>query len=207
MSVCLSVRPFVRPVPSPSPSLSPKKVIETENFAKKSYQIHYKGDKNTSRVVLPPPLLLPRKPLHLWARRSRATYIQHNLEFHHLSRVGPKQLCALAHLGSTREAGTFQYYSKAVVLVYNGTLNLEVLYCLGIMFHKRHSLNSNKQNQMTTFCFKFHIKVGFKFHTNLKINLLQGVLEQRRVFWQIETALLEKAHSARIIYLSQTFGN
>ena len=41
------------------------------------------------------------------ARRSRATYIQHNLEFHHLSRVGPKQLCALAHLGSTREAGTF----------------------------------------------------------------------------------------------------
>ena len=60
MSVRLSVRPFVRPVPSPSPSLSPKKVIETENFAKKSYQIHYKGDKNTSRVVLPlsPPMLL-----------------------------------------------------------------------------------------------------------------------------------------------------
>ena len=57
--VCPSVRPSVRPVPSPSPSLSPKKVIETENFAKKSYQIHYKGDKNTSRVVLPlsPPLL------------------------------------------------------------------------------------------------------------------------------------------------------
>ena len=27
-------------------------------------------------------------------------------EFHHLPRVGPKQLCALAHLGYTREAGT-----------------------------------------------------------------------------------------------------
>ena len=27
-------------------------------------------------------------------------------EFHHLPRVGPKQLCALAHLGCTREAGT-----------------------------------------------------------------------------------------------------
>ena len=26
--------------------------------------------------------------------------------FHHLSSVGPKQLCALAHLGCTREAGT-----------------------------------------------------------------------------------------------------
>ena len=55
----------------------------------------------------PPPLPPPLKSLHFWARRSQATYIQHNLEFHHLSRVGPKQLCALAHLGSTREAGTF----------------------------------------------------------------------------------------------------
>ena len=27
--------------------------------------------------------------------------------FHYLPRVGPKQLCALAHLGSTHEAGTF----------------------------------------------------------------------------------------------------
>ena len=27
--------------------------------------------------------------------------------FHHLPSVGPKQLCALAHLGCTREAGTF----------------------------------------------------------------------------------------------------
>ena len=27
-------------------------------------------------------------------------------EFHYLSRVGPKQLCALAHLGCIRAAGT-----------------------------------------------------------------------------------------------------
>ena len=27
-------------------------------------------------------------------------------EFHHLTRVGQKQLCALAHLGCTRAAGT-----------------------------------------------------------------------------------------------------
>ena len=27
-------------------------------------------------------------------------------EFHHLPRVGPKQLCALAHLGCTRAVGT-----------------------------------------------------------------------------------------------------
>ena len=127
----------------------PKKVTETENFAKQCCQIYFKGDKKmfshtavpgeakpsyvysilklngqSSRITdgqlpctdnhacfccmplpLPPPP--PLKPLHFWARRSQATYIQHNLEFHHLSRVGPKQLCALAHLGSTREAGTF----------------------------------------------------------------------------------------------------
>ena len=29
-------------------------------------------------------------------------------EFHHLPRVSPKQLCALAHLGCTRAAGTSQ---------------------------------------------------------------------------------------------------
>ena len=29
-------------------------------------------------------------------------------EFHHLPRVGPKHLCALAHLGCTRAAGTSQ---------------------------------------------------------------------------------------------------
>ena len=58
MSVCLSV-PHVT-----SLSPSPKKVIETENFAKQSCQIHYKGDKNTSRVMLLlSPSLLPPPPL------------------------------------------------------------------------------------------------------------------------------------------------
>ena len=39
-------------------------------------------------------------------RRSRAAYIKLTLVFHHLPSGGPKQLCALAHLGCTREAGT-----------------------------------------------------------------------------------------------------
>ena len=59
LSVHKSVCPFVCPsCPVLSPSLSPKKVIETENFAKQSCQTHYKGDKNTSIVMLsvPPPL-------------------------------------------------------------------------------------------------------------------------------------------------------
>ena len=102
MCVCPSVR-YV-----PSLSLYHKKVTEAENFAKQSCQMHYKGDKNTLKVML-----LPLKPLHFWARRSRATYMQHNLEFHHLSRFGPKQLCALAHLGSTRKVGTFWYKAKS----------------------------------------------------------------------------------------------
>ena len=32
--------------------------------------------------------------------------------FHHLHSVGPKQLCALAHLGCIREAGTSQFRIK-----------------------------------------------------------------------------------------------
>ena len=100
LSVHMSVRPSVpspsrpRPVPSPSPSRPPKKLLKLKTLLSKV--VRY-----TLGMLLPPPLL------HCWARRSRATYIQHNLEFHHLSRVGPKQLCALAHLESTRAAGTF----------------------------------------------------------------------------------------------------
>ena len=46
MSVCLSVCLSVCPV-CPVPSRPPKKVTETENFAKQSCQIYFKGDKNT----------------------------------------------------------------------------------------------------------------------------------------------------------------
>ena len=34
------------------------------------------------------------------------------LVFQHLPRVGPKQLCVVAHLGCTREADTFYLISK-----------------------------------------------------------------------------------------------
>ena len=42
------------------------------------------------------PKLYETKPSYVYTFKSK----------HHLSRVGPKQLCALAHLGCTREAGT-----------------------------------------------------------------------------------------------------
>ena len=39
-------------------------------------------------------------------RQSRAALIKLTSVFHLFPTVGPKQLCALAHLGCTREAGT-----------------------------------------------------------------------------------------------------
>ena len=112
LSVHMSVCPS-RPRPSPCP---PKKSLKLKTLLSKVVRHTIRVTK-IHPVMLPPLLLSPSppptlllpppKPLHFWARRSRAMYIQHNLEFHHLSRVGPKQLCALAHLGSTREAGTF----------------------------------------------------------------------------------------------------
>ena len=49
--------------------------------------------------------------LRCLARLSQATYTKfqhHTLEFHHLPRVGSKQLTAFAHLECTREADIFQ---------------------------------------------------------------------------------------------------
>ena len=48
MSVCLSVCLFVCPV-CPVPSRPRKKVAETENFAKQSCQIYFKGDKKNTQ--------------------------------------------------------------------------------------------------------------------------------------------------------------
>ena len=39
-------------------------------------------------------------------KRVNGKLLYHTSEFHHLPRVGPKQLCALAHLGCTCAAGT-----------------------------------------------------------------------------------------------------
>ena len=40
------------------------------------------------------------------ATRGKAELCTYNLKKHHLLRVGPKQLCASAHLGCTREGGS-----------------------------------------------------------------------------------------------------
>ena len=47
-----------------------------------------------------------QKPCQIAARRGKAELWIYNLKKHHLPRVGAKQLCASAHLGCTRAAGT-----------------------------------------------------------------------------------------------------
>ena len=47
-----------------------------------------------------------QKPSQTAVGRGEAELRIYNLKKHHLPRVGPKQLCALAHLGSTRATGT-----------------------------------------------------------------------------------------------------
>ena len=46
------------------------------------------------------------KPSQINVRRGEAELRIYNLKKHHLPRVGPKQLCASAHLGCTRAGGT-----------------------------------------------------------------------------------------------------
>ena len=79
-------------------------------------------------------------------RRSRGTYT-HMSEFHHLPRVGPKQLCALAQLGCIHAAGTpsvfyFEGCSETISLValckvtlYEVTLS-EIPLCEGLLYYR-----------------------------------------------------------------------
>ena len=47
-----------------------------------------------------------QKPFQTAAMQGEAKLRIYNLKQHHLPRVSPKQLCASAHLGCTRAAGT-----------------------------------------------------------------------------------------------------
>ena len=53
-----------------------------------------------------------KKPVRPLSCKEKRSYIYTILKKHHLPRVGPKQLCALAHLGCTHEAGTPQFLIK-----------------------------------------------------------------------------------------------
>ena len=47
-----------------------------------------------------------QKAIQTAVRQGEAELCIYNLKKHHLPKVGPKQLCVSAHLGSTRAAGT-----------------------------------------------------------------------------------------------------
>ena len=47
-----------------------------------------------------------KSPVRLLSYEAKPSYVYTILKKHHLPRVGFKQLCALAHLGCTRAAGT-----------------------------------------------------------------------------------------------------
>ena len=104
MSVCPSVRPSL--VPSVHPCVrkeAPFPEVLSQNVNNKSCLVCVMSEKYASWVTLRPQ----------WERYRRGKSEVRILnfkttwsEFHHLPRVGPKQLCALAHLGSTRAAGT-----------------------------------------------------------------------------------------------------
>ena len=56
----------------------------------------------------------------LLSGEAKLIYVYTILKKHHLPKVGPKQLCASAHLGCTREAGYFlvtpiSYHTEAFV--------------------------------------------------------------------------------------------
>ena len=83
-------------------------------FTNRSFLVSVKSEKYAFWVTLRPLGSMSQgevkiHALQYSARRSRAAYIKLTLVFHHLPSVGPKQLCALAHLGCTREAGTLDY--------------------------------------------------------------------------------------------------
>ena len=109
MSVCPSVR-SVRSVGSVR-KLTPVSAVGSQNVTNRSFLVSVKSEKYAFWVTLRSLGSMSQgevkiHALQYSARQSRAAYIKLTSVFHHLPSVGPKQLCALAHLGCTREAGT-----------------------------------------------------------------------------------------------------
>ena len=101
--VCLSIRGSVCLSGSVRPNLTSCPASVSQNVTNKSCLVCLKSEKYASWVIL--------RPQWDCCRRGEAEVRILNFkttwsEFHHLPRVGPKQLCALAHLGCTRAAGT-----------------------------------------------------------------------------------------------------
>ena len=100
--VCLSFRPSLCPCMCVR-KLTPVSAVRSQNVTNRSLLMSVKSEKYAFWVTL--------RPQSDCCRQGEAKVRILNFkttwsEFHHLPRVGPKQLCALAHLGCTRAAGT-----------------------------------------------------------------------------------------------------
>ena len=99
ISTCTSVRPyvpFVHPVTLPIPT------VVSQNVINKSCLACVMSEKYAFLVTLRPLGSKRRGKAKPHTLRKKAKL----LAFHHLPCIDAKQLCALAHLGCTREAGT-----------------------------------------------------------------------------------------------------
>ena len=111
-SVPVSVRPSITSCPVLSHPVT-KKSHWNKNITTQSCRINFKDKRNTLKVKLPPLQMLGKAKLTNVLRYASfhtsqlCVLIFKTTCFHHLPRVGLKQLYALAHLKSTREAGTF----------------------------------------------------------------------------------------------------
>ena len=108
MSVYPSVRPFR---PSVCPKTNSSFAVGSQNVTNRSFLVCVKSEKYALWVTLRPlgSIRQGEPEIHAiryCARRSRAALIKLTSVFHHFPSVGPKQLCALAYLGYTHEAGT-----------------------------------------------------------------------------------------------------
>ena len=93
----MSVYPSVCVCPNTFPE------VISQNVTNKSCLACFKSEKYASWVTLTPQLnrcCQGKAKVHLLNLKTTWS------EFHHLPRVGSKQLCASAHLGCTRAAGT-----------------------------------------------------------------------------------------------------
>ena len=111
LHICPSIRRRRRHVTSRHTFKLPIPAVDSQNVSNESCLACAQSEKYSFGFTL--------RPLGSWGK-VKLSYIHHNIRqdetkllisklnsvFHHLSSVGPKLLCALAHLGCTREAGT-----------------------------------------------------------------------------------------------------
>ena len=111
LQVCLSIHFRFCSVHPCVQKLTPVFAVGSQNVTNRSFLVCVKSEKYALWVTLRPlgSIRQGEPEIHAiqyCARGSRAALIKLTSVFHHFPSVGPKQLCALAHLGCNCETGT-----------------------------------------------------------------------------------------------------